>query len=163
VLLYCGDLDPAGEFMSDVIRKNIKDMSLSVEWWFADEDQLTIDRFGLNYDFVQAQGLTWIDGLETGSGEDLANPKHPDHFKPYVQNYLKKYGARKVEANALVARHEAGRQLCREAIEKYIDQDGIKEYEKVLQARRLLAKKELPAALKALLNGKRGGNGKPRR
>jgi len=33
---------------------------------------------------------SWIDNLETGSGKDLANPKHPDHHKEYVQGYLTK-------------------------------------------------------------------------
>jgi hypothetical protein len=162
VLLYCGDHDPAGLLISETIRKNLKDMSRAVGWWFAEEDQLIIDQFGLNFDFIQAHRLTWIDGLITGSGEDLANPRHPDHFKPYVQDYLKKYGARKVEANALVARHEAGRRLCREAIEKYIDPDGVKRYEKALRRERLKAKKELLGAFKAALAGMSGGNGKAR-
>jgi hypothetical protein len=162
VLLYCGDLDPAGEHISDIIRKNLRDLSQAqeVQWWFPDEDgQLIIDRFGLNIDFIKAHNLTWIDGLETGSGGDLASPKHPDHWKPYVQNYLKKYGPRKVEANALVVRHEAGRRLCRQAILKYIDQDGIRRYQKALQRKRNQVKKALPDVMRTMLDG---GNGKPK-
>ena len=30
-----------------------------------------IERFGLNADFVDHHGITWIDGLITGSGKDL--------------------------------------------------------------------------------------------
>ena len=71
-------------------------------------------------DFIEANGLTWIDNLETSRGKSLADPKHPDHFRPYVQSYLKRFGARKVEANALVARPEAGRELCRQAIRWYV-------------------------------------------
>jgi hypothetical protein len=158
VLLYCCDFDPAGLKISDTIRKNIGDLQNAVGW-YPDEDRLIIDRFGLNIEFIEAHDLTWIDGLETGSGKRLDDPKHPDHNKPYVQNYLKIYRARKVEANALVVRHEAGRRLCREAILKYIDPDGIKRYEKALQRERGKVKKVLPDVMKVMLNGK---NGRPK-
>jgi len=39
-------------------------------------DALIIDRFGLNSDFIEAQGLSWTNNLITSSGEDLANSKH---------------------------------------------------------------------------------------
>jgi hypothetical protein len=155
VLLYCGDFDPAGLHISDAIRENIRQLENAVGW-FPDDDRLIIDRFGLNYDFIMTNRLTWIDGLETGSGKRLDDPNHDDHKKPYVQNYLKKYGPRKVEANALVVRHEAGRQLCRDAIEKYIDPDGIKRYNATLQRKRNQVKKVLPDVMKAMLNGKNG-------
>src|SRR5262249_62249740 len=87
-----------------------------------------IDRFGLDYEFIEANGLTWIDNLETGSGGNLADPKHPDHFKDYVQSYLQRFGVRKVEANALVAAPEAGRELYRQAILKYIPHDTLLNY-----------------------------------
>src|SRR5262245_29160321 len=61
---------------------------------------LIIDRFGLNADFIKRQRLSWTNNLITSSGEDLANRHHPDHCKPYVQNYIQQFGARKVEANA---------------------------------------------------------------
>jgi hypothetical protein len=72
--------------------------------------------------------LTWIDNLETSSGGNLAVPKHPDHRKDYVQSYLRRFGARKVEANALVARPEAGRELCRQAILRWVPEDAIERY-----------------------------------
>jgi hypothetical protein len=50
-----------------------------------------------------------------------------------VQNYLRDYGARKVEANALVIRPEAGRRLCLDAITKYIDADAPQEYFEMCQ------------------------------
>jgi hypothetical protein len=153
ILLYCGDLDPKGEQISDFIRINFKALETGTGWSPAN---LIIDRFGLNYDFIEANNLTWIDGLITSSGEDLADPEHPDHNQEYVQKYLKKYGARKVEANAMVAHHEAGRQLCREAIEKYIDPNGIKRYEKELKRRQHEVKKELPGAMKAAFDGQNG-------
>jgi hypothetical protein len=106
------------------------ELSAAVGW---SPDELTIDRFGLNADFIKAQGLTWIDGLETGSGKDLADPRHPDHFKAYVQDYLRQFGARKVEANALVVRPEAGRELCRQAILRYLPEDAPERYGKALE------------------------------
>jgi hypothetical protein len=120
VLLYCGDFDPAGLLISDSLRSNLEDLSEAVGW---DPKDLIIKRFGLNYDFINEQGLSWIDGLETGSGRSLADPKHPDHYKPHVQEYMRLYGVKKVEANALVIRPEAGRKLCEKAILEWIE-DG---------------------------------------
>ena len=85
VLLYCGDHDPGGLNISDSLESNLADLSDAVEWYPAN---LVIVRFGLNYDFIQEQGLTWIDNLETSSGGRLDSPRHPDHHKPYVQSYL---------------------------------------------------------------------------
>ena len=96
--------------------------------------RLTIDRFGLNADFIAAHNLTWIDNLETGSGKNLADPRHKNFHHDYVQNYIKRFGVRKVEANALVVRPQAGRELCRTAIEKYLRLDGIHEYWSTLEA-----------------------------
>jgi hypothetical protein len=110
VLLHCGDHDPGGLHISEFLRSNLEDLSGAVGWA---PDNLTIDRFGLNADFVEAHNLTWIENLETGSGGRLDDPRHPDHYKQYVQSYLAQFGARKVEANALVVRPQAGRDLCR--------------------------------------------------
>lgn len=118
VLLYAGDHDPAGLRISDFLRRNLEDLSQAVGWR---PDNLIIDRFGLNADFIREHGLTWIDNLETGSGARLDDPRHADHRKSYVQGYLAEFGARKVEANALVTRPEAGRELCLAAIRRYVD------------------------------------------
>jgi hypothetical protein len=125
VLLYCGDHDPAGLSISAFLRSNLEELEKAVGWSPKD---LTIDRFGLNADFIAEHGLTWIDNLETGSGKNLADPSHPHHRHPYVQNYIRRFGARKVEANALVVRPEAGRELCRDAIERYVDLESVKKY-----------------------------------
>jgi hypothetical protein len=76
VLLYCGDFDPGGLNISGFIRKNFADLAEAVGW---SPDNLTIERFGLNYEFIEAQKLTWIDNLETGSGKRLDDPSHRDH------------------------------------------------------------------------------------
>jgi hypothetical protein len=133
VLLYSGDHDPVGLNISDTMMKNFEDLQAAVDW---DPGRLVIDRFGLNADFIEANNLTWIDGLETGSGEDLSSPRHPHHNHPYVQNYLKRFGARKVEANTLVVRPEQGRDLCHDAILKYIAESGIAPIASTLRQRR---------------------------
>src|SRR5262249_17381330 len=111
VLLYCGDHDPAGLNISKSLCKNLSEL-LTHREWLQLMDHLTIDRFGLNADFIAEHNLTWIENLKTGSGGDLADLRHKDHRCDYVQSYLRKFGPRKVEANALVVRPDAGRKLC---------------------------------------------------
>jgi hypothetical protein len=127
VLLYCGDHDPDGLRISDTLRKNIEDLK-DVEWSDGtmgyDPSELIIDRFGLEYDFIIDNNLTWIDNLITGRGMDLASPKHPNYYLPYLQDYLKKVGARKCEANSVVIVPEMGRQLCIESITKYLGKNA---------------------------------------
>jgi hypothetical protein len=140
VLLYCGDHDPAGLNISDSLITLFEEMQDAIGW---NPSHLIIDRFGLNKDFIDTNGLTWIEGLETGSGRNLADKNHEDHNKPYVQTYLKRFGARKVEANALVVRPEQGRQLCRDAILRYINPDGIETYQADIEEAREEAQQAL--------------------
>lgn len=123
VLLYCGDHDPDGLRISDFIRGNLQDIA-DIRWEDGEEGydptDLVIDRFGLNYDFIEVNHLTSIDNLLTGSGKNLASPSHPNHYQPYVQSYLHSYGAKKWEANSVVAVPTKGQILCQEAIEKYL-------------------------------------------
>jgi len=119
VLLYCGDHDPDGLRISEFLRTNLQDLS---DIWWIDEtegyqpDDLIIERFGLNYDFIIENNLTWIDNLITGSGKNLASALHRNHHMDYVQDYLRDIGERKCEANALVVKPEQGRELCEEVI-----------------------------------------------
>jgi hypothetical protein len=141
VLLYCGDHDPLGLSISERIRDNMRSMVNATGWMpdgvsvdpVAMVDSVIIDRFGLNSDFIEEHGLTWIDNLETGSGGRLDNPKHRLHNSDVVQSYIATYGVRKVEANALVVRPEDGRELCRNAILKYLDPDSPELYRAALQ------------------------------
>ena len=96
-------------------------------------DDLKIVRFGLNADFIESNGLLWIDGLETSSGKDLSDPNHNDHRKPHVQQYLSEHGARKVEANALITRPSAAQELITEVLDQYIDADGVRRWEEANQ------------------------------
>jgi hypothetical protein len=142
VVLYCGDHDPAGLNISNSLRQNFAELLTHAEWLEL-MPLLTVDRFGLNYDFIEAQGLTWIDNLDTGSGRSLADPRHKDHKQAYVQDYLRRFGERKVEANALVVRPDAGRQLCREAILRYVSEDAPARYRERLDEPRAAVRAEV--------------------
>jgi len=133
VLLYCGDHDPDGGRISGKLKKNLRDV-MYIAWEDGesgyDPQGLKIDPFGLKYDFIIANKLTWIDNLITsrkntdGSVRDLADPSHSNHYLPYVQDYLKKHGPRKCEANSLIIKPDESRALCRQAIEEYLGDDA---------------------------------------
>jgi hypothetical protein len=129
VLLLCGDHDPGGLQITSSMRKNLEDLSRAVGW---SPDNLFITRFGLNADFIDRHGLTWIDNLETSSGGQLDDANHADHSKSYVQDYIAKFGVRKCEANALVVVPDVGRQLCRDAILQYVPANAVERYERRL-------------------------------
>ena len=135
VLLYCGDHDPDGLRISTHLRNNLRDLR-NIEWRDGTEGydpiNLTIDRFGLNFDFIEEHQFSWIDNLITGSGKDLASPSHRNHNDEYVQDYLQTVGARKCEANALVTQPQIAKALCTQAIENYLGPDATGRF----QARR---------------------------
>ena len=151
-LLYCGDHDPAGLRISDAIKETMAQLTPAVGW---DPENLIVDRFGLNYDFIRDNRLTWIDNLETGGKSkehvnDLAHPSHPDSNKEYVQSYLAQYGPRKVEANALVVVPEAGRKLCLDSILRWLpDQDAPARYKRQLDPIRQQAWEAVQQAMRA--------------
>ena len=136
ILLYCGDHDPDGLRISDFLRKNLEDLA-RIHWNDGTKgynpSKLTIDRFGLNYDFIEENGLTWIDNLITGSKKNLASPTHKNFYMPYVQNYLKEIGERKCEANALVIVPEKAHNLCRDIINSYLGNEVLLRFEKKRQ------------------------------
>ena len=127
VLLYCGDHDPDGLRISDTLRKNLHDIR-NIYWSDGqtgyDPRDLIIERFGLNYSFIQEHNLTMIDNLITGSGKNLASPSHPNHYLDYVQDYIDEFGVRKCEANAVVVIPTAARLLALDAILKYLGSDA---------------------------------------
>jgi hypothetical protein len=96
--------------------------------------KLIVERFGLDYDFIEDHNLSWIDNLITGSGKNLASPNHPNYNMPYVQDYLSNYGARKCEANALVINPDAARDLCRTTIEGYLGTEALSRFQKKREA-----------------------------
>jgi hypothetical protein len=60
ILLLCGDHDPGGLQITQTMRKNFEDLAAAVGW---SPDHLSIVRFGLNANFINRVGLTWIDNL----------------------------------------------------------------------------------------------------
>lgn len=132
VLLYCGDHDPDGLRISEFLHDNIWSLT-DIKWTDGSlgyyPSELIIDRFGLNADFIEANNLTWIDNLITGSKKDLADPSHPNHYLPYVQDYLRQFGARKCEANALVVIPDIARNFCNSAIENYLGEGAALRFE----------------------------------
>jgi hypothetical protein len=65
ILLYCGDHDPWGYEISNKLMTNLQDIVKNTHW---DPKNLIINRFGLNYDFIEDNHLTWIDNLITSAG-----------------------------------------------------------------------------------------------
>ena len=118
VLLVCGDFDPYGLLITDVLHKNFVQIEKGTGWY---PETLVVDRFGLNLDFIQANNLTWIDNLISGSERNMAN----DYGRnPIITKYIDAYGVRKCEANALVVAHQQGVELCRNAIERWLGKDA---------------------------------------
>lgn len=131
VLLYCGDHDPDGLRISDTLRKNLRDIS-DIEWADGttgyDPINLQIERFGLNYNFIQQNRYTWIDNLITGSGMNLASKSHKNNRLPYVQEYLSTIGERKCEANAIVTTPAVAKALMQGEIEKWLGADSLERF-----------------------------------
>jgi hypothetical protein len=149
VLLYCGDHDPVGLNISKVLPDHLAELEQAVGW---SPQNLIMDRFGLNADFINQNNLLWIDSLKTSSGQNFADPDHRHHNADFVREYIAKFGERKVEANALVVRPTEGRRLCEEAILKYLDLDAVAKYERILAEYRELARRAMPAAVQDYLN-----------
>jgi hypothetical protein len=88
-------------------------------------------------------------GLTRAFADTLDDPRHRDHKKACVQDYLKEYGKRKVEANALVTRPDQARALCLAAIRKYVSLSGVERHRKWLAREQEKVKNALPATLRA--------------
>ncbi|UVC13768.1 hypothetical protein [Mesorhizobium onobrychidis] len=146
VLLYVGDHDPAGLLISDVIKSNLMDCA-NVKGVDFDPSPIRVERIGLTREQIDDLGLPWIENLETGSGKDLGDPGHPDHRKPYVQNYIASQGRRKVEANALVRDLRGSRALVEAAINRYIPASWPAEHEARLAPHRQAARDAFAALI----------------
>ncbi len=128
VLLYCGDHDPDGLRISDFIKNNLTDLN-EIRWGDGtegyDPEDLVIRRFGLDYDFIEENNLTWIDNLITGSGRNLASPLHKNYRMNYVQNYIRNFGVRKCEANAIIPMPDVARKFVEEVIQDWLGEDAL--------------------------------------
>ncbi len=142
VLLYCGDHNPDGLRISSALRSNLAELETAVGW---SPENLEVDRFGLNRDFIDKHNLTWISPLSTGHKEGIAlnDKRHKNNKMAYVQNYINAHGERKVEANVIVAKWREGQELCLQTILKYVPEDAPEVYRKTLRPYIEEAKEEL--------------------
>lgn len=131
VLLYCGDLDLGGYMMTEETEKKneqiklLEALKLGTGW---DPKNLKVDRFGLNRDFVESAGLTWIDNMLSSKG------KEPDYDSPVVKRYIAYVGGkRKCEANALVVRPDLAEQLVEDAVQKYLGKNPFPAYDAAIE------------------------------
>lgn len=147
VLLYCGDHDPDGLRISDFLKKNLLDLN-TITWEDGEEgydtEGLEIVRFGLDYDFIERHHLSWINNLITGSkgyiatmkdgkivqGRTKAGKPHPNFKMKYAQEYLKKFGVRKCEANAIVPMPQVARSLVESEIIRWLGEDSVERFRK---------------------------------
>lgn len=142
VFLYYGDFDPAGILIADTWMHNLKKVEISSKW---NPENLIIDRFGLNYKFIENNNLTWIDNLTTGKGRNLG--KLYDKYKEgtlgkkeiifkYEIEYIEKYGKRKCEANAILPIRNIAINNCEKKIKEYLGEDPLRKYnEKIMKKR----------------------------
>lgn len=122
VLLAVGDHDPKGLQIVELLHANLMSCAniRGLNWG---RPQFDVVNVGLTEEQIDRLGLMKIDNLETGSGEDLANPRHRHHSKPYVQNYIEQFGIWKCEANALVGHPRDAELLLEDAINQFIPFD----------------------------------------
>jgi hypothetical protein len=149
VLLYCGDHDPGGFHISNHLKSNMEDLAEAVGW---SPENIIVDRFGVSAEFIEQQGIPWINNLITASGGDLSIATSREGKKAYVRNYIAKHGVRKVEANALVTRIDAGRELCRVAIEKYISIKDADAHQEAIDEQAEEVKACLPEAMREMID-----------
>lgn len=119
VLLAIGDHDPKGLHIVQGLERTIMSCAniKGLHWPYPEFDVVNI---GLTEAQIYDLGLMRIENLETGGGKDLSDPSHPDHYKPYVQDYIRRFGVWKCEANALVGHPARARDLLESAINEYI-------------------------------------------
>lgn len=119
VLLAIGDHDPKGLHIVQGLRRTIMSCASikGLNWDYPDFDVVNI---GLTEQQVFDLDLMRINNLETGGGRDLSDPNHPDHFKPYVRDYIRQFGVWKCEANALVGHPARAQALLEAAINQFI-------------------------------------------
>lgn len=122
VLLAVGDHDPKGLIIVEGLHRTIMSCAniKGLDW---PDPEFEVVNIGLTERQVDDLDLMKIGNLETGGGRDLSDPGHPDHFKPYVQDYISRYGVWKCEANALVGHPARAQALLEDAINDFIPRE----------------------------------------
>lgn len=142
ILLAIGDHDPKGLHIVEGLRRTIMSCAdlKGLDWG---EPEFEVVNVGLTEGQINALDLMKIDNLETGGGRDLSDPRHPDHRKPYVQDYISRYGVWKCEANALVGKPRQARALLEDAINRFIPRSHPEEAESRNAAGRQVVQDEI--------------------
>ena len=124
ILLAVGDHDPKGLHIVEGLHRTLMSCSnlKGLDW---DYPEFEVANIGLTEAQIDDLGLMKIDNLETGGGKDLSDPAHADHYKPYVQDYIGRFGVWKCEANALVSNPRGAEQMLESAINTYIPDDHL--------------------------------------
>lgn len=119
ILLAIGDHDPKGLHIVEGLSRTIMSCCnlKGLDW---NDPSFEVVNVGLTEAQIDTLDLMKIDNLETGGGRDLSDPRHPDHSKPYVQDYIGRFGVWKCEANALVGKPSEARALLEAAINRFI-------------------------------------------
>lgn len=119
ILLAVGDHDPKGLHIVEGLHRNIMSCAMikGLNW---DDPDFDVVPIGLTEGQIDDLGLMKINNLETGGGRDLSDPRHPDYHKPYVQDYIGRFGVWKCEANALVGNPNGAQKLLESAINRFI-------------------------------------------
>jgi hypothetical protein len=85
VLLYAGDFDPA---ISKSLRDNMKELEGAVNFELAQDkipdiniDDVEIERFGLDYAFINENNLSWISGLDEAKLEVISQIESAVRFE----------------------------------------------------------------------------------
>lgn len=119
ILLAIGDHDPKGLHIVEGLHRTIMSCAniKGLDW---DDPEFDVVNIGLTEDQITDLGLMKIGNLETGGGRDLSDPRHPDHFKAYVQDYIARFGVWKCEANALVGNPSGASLLLERIINRYV-------------------------------------------
>ena len=128
ILLAVGDHDPKGLHIVAGLEKTIMSCAnlKGLNW---DYPQFEVVNIGLTEEQIDSLGLMKIGNLETGGGKDLSDPRHADHYKPYVQDYISRFGVWKCEANALVGHPRKAEALLENAINEFIPADHLDDIE----------------------------------
>lgn len=146
ILLAIGDHDPKGLHIVEGLHRTFMSCAnlKGLDW---DEPEFEVVNIGLTEQQIDDLDLMKIGNLETGGGRDLSDSRHPDHFKPYVQDYLARFGVWKCEANALVGHPAKARGLLETSINRYIPADHPAD----VRARNVPAQDEVRAEIKRLM------------
>ena len=146
IFLYYGDFDPGGFRISDFLKKHVIDVEKDSNY---DATNLTVERVGLNEQFIIDNKIQWINNLISSKGKDIWQCyqhylKTGEKYRTTKKGkrilntkidkneiaYCKKYGERKMEALAIlpeVIMKEAVKDL-ENTIEKYLGKNPFQEY-----------------------------------